>query len=148
MLTQNFSSQLFTDPLLFAHAQCVTRGAKEVSVDPTNPPNDVFHVPCRAALLDSNPALLLMRLSVTIHNASNQKLLTNWSQENDPSLQHVKQICQAYPTIRARLNHLSQAEVSGPHNRFDLPSDQCIRYRPTAFLGNLKALPLTDFSPL
>ena len=120
LFTMNSSSSLFTDPVMLVHERFVARGAHEVTADPTNPTNAVLTIPSRAALLDPNPSLLLMRLPSTLHKVTNQKSLTHWYQENDPFLQHVQKISQADRAIRAHINHISQIEISGPHDRFDI----------------------------
>ena len=53
---------------------------------------------------------------------------------------------QADATLRARLNHLSQCEIKGPHPQFDIPAEKCIQFRPTAFLGNMLSMDNTEFS--
>jgi hypothetical protein len=44
------------------------------------------------------------------------------------------------------MNHLAECEVKGSHPRFDIPTQQSIRLRPTAFMGNILAMLTTDFS--
>ena len=74
------------------------------------------------------------------------KFLASWAEQNNPLLKHVQKVQQADATLRARLNHLSQCEIKGPHPRFDIPAEKCIRFRPTAFLGNMLSMNNTEFS--
>ncbi len=68
---------------------------------------------------------------------SDDSFHTRVSQNNDPILQHVQNVVQADDYLRARISHLSQCDIPGPHPRFDLPPDKGLKFCPTAFLGNI-----------
>ena len=150
LLTKNGSSDLFTSPILFAHAKTVELGAKVLTDDPRASQDQIslneLHLPDLDMFFDSNSAIILPRISKTLRKVSRQKFLTQWAQENSPLLQHVQKVIQADDSLRARMNHLSQCEIKGPHPRFDIPAESCIRYRPTALLGNILSMSNAEFS--
>ncbi len=86
-------------------------------------------------------------ISKIMRTVTKQKLVSQWDQQNDPLLKHVLDVCHADPALRARKNHLADCEVKGSHPRFDIPTQQSIRFRPTAFMENLLAMLTPDFSP-
>ncbi len=89
----------------------------------------------------------LPNISKMLRQATRQKPVTQWAQQHNPLLKHIQAVCQADSLLRARMNHLAQGEVKGPHPRFDIPSDLLLRFRPTAFLGNILSMINADFSP-
>ncbi len=44
------------------------------------------------------------------------------------------------------MTHLSECEIKGPYDRFDLPAKKCVGFRPTAFLGNCFSMTKAEFS--
>ncbi len=53
----------------------------------------------------------------------------------NPLLKHVpvQTAIQADDSLRARMTHLSECEIRGPHVRFDLPAEKCVRFHSTVF---------------
>ena len=75
-----------------------------------------------------------------------QKFLAHWKQFNNQLLKHVQMVIQADDSLRARMKHLSQYEIKGPHTRFDIPADKSVRFSPTKFLGNILSMTKAKFS--
>ena len=145
LLTKNPSAGLFTDSIIFAHAQMMATGATLLMVDP-NPlaPNaDSALCPTKLQLPDldlfwkPNSQAAVPPLRKTLLAAARQHTLSKWCLQAHPSVALLDKIRQANPSQRARLTHLSEQEVKGSHDRFDIPPTQTTRHRPTAFLGSL-----------
>ncbi len=83
---------------------------------------------------DKNAATALSQLSKTTRHVTRQKRLAHWMQHINPLL---KPVIQADDSPQARMTRLSQCEIKGPHAKFDLPAEKCVRFRPTVFLGNI-----------
>ncbi len=77
-----------------------------------------------------------------------QKCLAHWMQLNSQLLKHVQKVTQADDSLRARMTHLSECEITGIYARFDLPAEKCARFRPTVFLGNILSMAKTEFSAI
>ena len=156
LLIENSSSALFTQPILYAHKHMVEMGAQSRIVDPPDAQFDPssnsaessnLYLPDVDVFFQPNAAAVFPNISKMMRKVTNQKFVSQWTQQHDPLLKHVQDICQADPALRARMNHLAECEVKGSHPRFDIPTQQSIRFRPTAFMGNLLAMLTTDFSP-
>ena len=148
-LMRNASADLFTNPFLYAHTQMVGLGATVRTVDLRKGQEEVSQVlaiPDIQRFFNSNPAAALQPIEKTVTKVTKQKIIAQWTEKNNPLLKHVQAVQQADTFLRARINHLSQSEVKGPHHRFDIPSEKCLRFRPTAFLGNILSMINAEFS--
>ncbi len=148
LLTRNHSSALFTTPILYSHAKLVELGATVLQTDPQSSQNDSTNIalPHIDFFFDMNAAIPFPRISNTERQGTNQKRLTQWVKEHSPILKHVQNVIQADDSLRARLTHLSQWKIKGPHPRFDIPPELTLRFPPTAFLGNIWPMVHTEFS--
>ena len=149
-LMRNASADLFTNPFLYAHTQMVGLGATVHTVDPRKEQDEVssqaLAIPDIQLFFNSNPAAALQPITKTATKVTKQKIIAQWTEKNHPLLKHVQAVQQADTSLRARINHLSQSEVKGPHTRFDIPSEKSLRFRPTAFLGNILSMINAEFS--
>uniref|UniRef100_A0A7S0MI74 Uncharacterized protein n=1 Tax=Cryptomonas curvata TaxID=233186 RepID=A0A7S0MI74_9CRYP len=145
LLSKSPSAGLFTDPIIYAHAQMMATGATLLMVDPkplapnADPASRPagLHLPDLDLFWNLNPQSAIPPLRKTLLAAARQHTLSKWCLQNHPSVDQLDKIRQANPSQRARLAHLCEQEVKGSHDRFDIPPTQTIRHRPTAFLGNL-----------
>ncbi len=151
LFVENSSSDLFTNPILYVHKHMVAMEAQIRTVDPPDdhfdPLSSPLYLPDVDVFFQSSVAAVFPNISKMIRKVTKQKLVSQWAQQNDPPLKHVQDVCRAYPALRARTNHLAECELKGSHPRFDIPTQQSTRFRPTAFMGNLLAILTTDFSP-
>jgi hypothetical protein len=130
-------------------------GATILAVDPTGSQTDLSLQPLYLPEIDlffhSNSAAVLPYISkIMLRQATRQKPVTQWPPQHNPMLKHVQAVCQgpvrqadsslSLPDSRARMNHLAQCEVKGLHPRYDIPADLSLRFRPTAFLGNILSM--------
>jgi hypothetical protein len=108
-------------------------GASILAVDPTDSQTDLSLQPLYLPEIDlffySNAATVLPNISKMLRKATRQKLVTQWAQQHNPLLKRVQVVCQADSSLRARMNHLAQCEVKGPHPQFNIPSDLSLRFR-------------------
>jgi hypothetical protein len=150
ILTRNGSSDLFTSPILEAHAKFVDMGAKVLSINyrasQDAPSDSALAFPDVDLFFDPNLTTVFSQFSKPMRRLSQQNVLTQWMQLNNPILQHVQKVVEADDSLRARMSHLSQCEISGPHRRFDLPPDKELKFCPTAFLGNILSMINSEFS--
>jgi hypothetical protein len=150
ILRQNASSDLFTSPILAAHAQMVSMGATILPLT-YNHQQDVtgqegMAIPAVDIFFNTSPTAKNVLLSKHLRALTRQDTITHWAQLHSPILQHVQKVIQADPSLRARMSHLAQSEIKGPHKRFDIPPDKVLTFRPTAFLGNMLSMIHLEFS--
>jgi hypothetical protein len=124
--------------------------AKGAFIDPPPSPDKFadtgLNLPKTRIFFDSNAATGLSHLSNTMGHVMRQKFLAHWKQLNNPLLKHVQMVIKADDSLRARMKHLSEYEIKGPLTRFDIPADKSVRFRPTAFLGNILSMTKAHFS--
>jgi hypothetical protein len=150
ILTRNASSDLFTSPILAAHTQMVAMGALTLDLSHPRQPDSALPQPLALPevniLFDPSTQAKNFLLSKPLRQLARQDTITQWAQLHSPILQHVQKVIQADDSLRARLSHLSQCEIKGPHKRFDIPPDKVLRFRPTAFIGNMHSMVSLEFS--
>jgi hypothetical protein len=52
-------------------------------------------------------------------------------QLNNLLLKHIQMVIQADGSLCARMTHLTECEMNGPHARFDLPEEECLLFSST-----------------
>jgi hypothetical protein len=147
---ENDSSDLFTSPILAAHAQMVSMGAKvfplthrqqqdaNMSQGMPLPQVDIF--------FDTSVPAKNFLISKPMRQLTRQDCSTQWMQLQSPILQHVKRAIQADSSLRADTAHLWKCEIERPHERFDIPPDKVLSFRPTALFGNILSMINLEFS--
>ncbi len=148
----NKSSDLFTNPFLFAHTHMLSLGAHHLMHIPVSSEEqeEIFSTalaaPDIALFYNSNSASALRLIAKTTTKVMKQKFIAHWTEQNNPLLKHVKKVQQADAFLRARLNHLSKCEIRAFIANLIFQLKSVCNFDQTSFLSNILSMINAEFS--